>query len=1018
MDEMNTLFEYFEDAEEAVYVSDADTGEIIYMDRRAREEHGFAASDGYRGIERSRLLGDLGTPGGREDTSSPGRRLREKLMECGGRRLRIETVVEEGGPLEKEELRLARRDSVLKECLKIFFSDADPESSLNRMLRYLGETFRGCRTYIFEIGEDDTTTNTYEWCAEGAVSQLRLLSKIPLTDIDYWLDSFEREETVILPRLEDIHQRYPATYSLLKAQGISSLAAGPILEDGQLKGFIGVDDPAAETLPLLEQVLKELGGYMVPQFKRRDLYHRFDRMSYHDMLTGAYNYNAMQEHTASVEKWRSVGVVYCSVNALKETVGAQGYDAGNETVRECYRMMQRTMYTEWIYRVGGEGFVALYRDTDRHAVERDVDALRLAVLQSTCQVSIGSAWSDERPIDLKKVLELADTEMNRERNLHYALMERDRSGPAVQTEQDTYTESVEGDTDTRQLALRRFLSNTYCDVAFLLSVLSHENKTSYFFFGDMQQSVYYISENMRVKFGFTSNIVSDLIHVWASRIEDPALLDRFWRDIDGLLKKKQKYHDLRYQVLDANENKIWIRCYGQIKWSADGSTPLFFAGRITQQDEDFVVDPLTNFPTEAVLVRDLEKLRSTKSRVRVIGFSLRSLTQINNNHGRDFGDELVCEISRKLGDTLSHEVTFYRLNGMRFLGLVEEHTARAADELISEIRDIVDRTYESMGVVIPSTCSFALLHYPQDGASPQELIENVLALIKMAHQTAENKYIDGSVGELRRIRENAGMESRLIENILHDMEGFRVVIQPVVSTDTGLPVGGETLLRWRYDGEEVSPAVFVPIIERENMIGTVGRWVLEQAVRACVRLTTLMEDFYLTVNVSLRQLEDDSLVSYIGQLLDKYQLCGDHLVLEMTESCMDSQQEKLDRFVRACGEMGIRIALDDFGTGYSSLRVLLRYPSHIVKLDRSLLLEMSDSEDKDRFIASIVYACHQIGKKVCMEGVETERQRELAQQAGCDLIQGFYYYRPMELDAVYRLVGETCDESAGSVVTP
>ena len=125
---------------------------------------------------------------------------------------------------------------------------------------------------------------------------------------------------------------------------------------------------------------------------------------------------------------------------------------------------------------------------------------------------------------------------------------------------------------------------------------------------------------------------------------------------------------------------------------------------------------------------------------------------------------------------------------------------------------------------------------------------------------------------------------------------------------------------------------------------------------------------------------------------------------EVTESCMDEQPERLLRFVQVCNRNGIRIALDDFGSGYSSFRMLLQYPSDIIKLDRSLLREMTESDDKMNFISSMVYACHRFGKQVCMEGVETAEQNTLIQESGCDMIQGYYYYRPMEVDQIYQLL--------------
>ncbi len=1015
MDELKKLFEYFEDADEAVYVSDADSYELIYMNESLKELLGYDRSMPYQGKKCYKVLQNQDAPcefcNNKRLRSSGSlfwahdnlildRRflVRDKMLECNGRRYRIETAKNQSrSGMERARHELLNRETIVNECFQIFFTAPNPEQSIKTMLGYLGAKFGAHRAYLFEIFENRTISNTYEWCADGVASQMEFLHDLPLSDLQYWMESFSRENTILIRDIEEIHQKYPSTYSLLKPQGIQSLVAGPIREKGELRGFLGLDNPEKEMLFLLEQVVGELGKYLFPQLKRRDMYQRFRQMSYHDMLTGAYNHNAMQEHTASYRTWNSFGAIYCDINGLKETNRTQGYEAGNELIRRCYRLMQHSLHTKWIYRVGGDEFVALYRDTDRSTIEQDLDALRLHMLQSTCQLSIGGAWSDEAPIDVETVLTRANDSMYRARDLRSALMQG--SGLPAQSGGCSAPEN------TPQGVLQRFLSNTYCDVAFLLSVLGQENKTSYFFFGDIQQRIYYISENMRIKFGFSSNIISDPVKEWGVRIEDPELRERFERDVDALLHKKQKYHDLRYQVQDANGNRIWVRCYGQIKWSEDGTTPLFFAGRMSQQDEDFVVDPLTNLPTEPVLVKQLEKNKELKRYDRVIGFSLHNIMQINNNHGRDYGDNLICEIAGKLTEALAHEITLFRLSGTRFLGLLDAKCPQSGEELIEEIRRIVDKVYHSMGIATASTCSFVLLRCLPEDVMPQDLIENVISLSKVANQTPDQPFLDDSVGSLQKIKQVASMESRLIENVLHGMENFRIVIQPVVSAQTGLPVGGETLLRWQYNGQNVSPATFIPIIEREQMIHLAGRWVFEQAVRACVRLTTLMENFYLTVNVSLQQLSDEGLIPFLRETLQKYQLGGEHIVLELTESCMDSQPEKLDRFVEECTKLNIRIALDDFGSGYSSLRVLLRYPSNIIKLDRSLLLEMSDSSEKSSFITSIVYACHQFGKKVCMEGVETEFQRELVQKAGCDLIQGFYYYKPMELDNVYHLIG-------------
>ena len=202
------------------------------------------------------------------------------------------------------------------------------------------------------------------------------------------------------------------------------------------------------------------------------------------------------------------------------------------------------------------------------------------------------------------------------------------------------------------------------------------------------------------------------------------------------------------------------------------------------------------------------------------------------------------------------------------------------------------------------------------------------------------------------------------------------------------------------------------MLEKENLIQLVGRWVFEQTVCSCMRMAAQIPSFYLTFNVSLRQLSDEHFTDFMKSTMEKYHLDGCHLVAEVTESFMDEQPENLMQFVNACKSMGIQIALDDFGSGYSSLRMLLQYPSSIIKLDRSLLAGMTESADKMNFISGIVYACHRFGKKVCMEGVETDVQNALIRESGCDMIQGYYYYRPMEVEEVYRLLATDAGQSA------
>lgn len=1027
---MQAIYALLEEIDEMAYISDTETYELVYMNRKLREKLGYSSTESYKGMKCYNVLQSKKKPCNfcnnpelqtknivtwtyENPVMKQKMLVRDRLFRYDGHSYRIE-IVTKAQNIQPEKITNFSNDgqAIINNCLQCFFASQDPEKSIDLLLEYLGQTFHSARSYIFEFDSDDIVSNTYEWCSPQAVPQKEILQKLLVRDISYWIQAFEQHKAVLLYDIEDIRTAYPATYCLLHPQKIVSLIVVPIYEGQRLEGFIGIDNPEKGTLPLLEQVLQSMGSSLAIQLRRRNLYLRFNEMSYRDSLTGAYNRNAMEEHCNRSKQWNSFGVVYCDINGLKETNDIQGHNAGNKLLQECYDVLRQALRTEWIYRVGGDEFAAFYCNTDEEQIKRDLEILRLEAMKRVCRMSVGYAWSNQYPVDTEKIIDRADAMMYQEKLKYYEQIRMQEDGNTKGCGNRRNISCAENRLTSSQKQLHNFLLNTYCDIPFLLALLETDNRTSYFFFGDMQKNLFYISENMRVKFGFESNIVEDLIHRWASRIEDQALLERFWADINNMLEGKQNRHDLRYPIADANGNNVWIRCVERIKWSEDGTTPLFLAGRMSQQDEVFVVDSLTNFPTETALLQHLSSVKKRNQTCWVIGISFNNISQINSNLGRLYGDDLIRGISEKLYDKLSQQMTFYRMNGMRCVALTESSSLKAVEKKIEQIKEIIEKQYHRMGLALQSPCSFVLLNYPREDESPQDFIENITSLTKISRSEPNKLYIDNSKGEIQKIQDSSNMELRLSQDILNRMENFRVVMQPIVATQNRAVIGGEILLRWKFEGKDVSPAVFIPIIEQQKMIDLVGRWVFEQAVRVCRRILSYDPDFYVTVNASLQQLSDDGLINFVRDTLEKYHIKGKHFVIEMTESCMDEQPEKLVGFVEACSNMGIRIALDDFGSGYSSLRVLLQYPSNIIKLDRSLLLEMSDSFAKNNFITCIVYACHQFDKKVCMEGVETEFQNELVREAGCDMIQGFYYYRPMEIEQTFELLSQKCREKA------
>lgn len=1022
---MDCIWKLFEEMDELVYVSDPETYEILYMNRKLRESLGHQDQKTYRGKKCYQVLQGRSEPcefctnsvleqgkfiSWTHENPVLGKRylIKDSLIECTGRPCRLEIAIDVDAEIVcNSPYYYARSESILNECLQRIFSTTDPENSLNMMLKYIGETFQCDRAYIFEL-KGEAADNTYEWCKDGVTPQKEILQRISMESLDWWYKRFEKNEIVNIYSIQEIRDQYPTTYAILKPQDISRLVVGPILIDGKIIGFLGVDNPNEDMMPLIGPLIKVIGYFIVALLRRRDLLRHLNTLSFHDPLTGAYNRNAMFEHSEKMQTLKAVGVVYCDITGLKQTNDALGHSAGDQLIQYCFDMIHTTLDTQWVYRIGGDEFVAVFRDWKWEDFLEQVKKLHNRVRDDKHHIAVGYAWSDQPPYDLETLITQADQVMYEDKRGYYSANYR---VPGVDRRvSDSGEIAKAARTDS---TFYHFLGTTYHDMELLFQSMGQQNSTGYFFFGDMQKDLYYISDNMRDEFGFQSNVVPGLLQAWAQRISLEKARHLYWKEMEDILREKRVIHDLRYQVRNVHGKNIWIRSYGIIKWNEEQTAPLFFSGRITHQDDEFVVDPVTNFPREAALCSRLEEVKGEGRKVLAIAFSLNNISEINSTRGRVFSDHLVHTIAEDLTEKLADRLSFYRLEGMRCAALADLPCGEEKEKLVRRIRAIIGEWYHLMGITVPYPCSFATIEYPLESLTPVDFMEQLVSLLRIAKHDVNDEVVEYSETNIRKVRYMSNMALALSHDVLHGMQNFRVVVQPVVSAKTGEIVAGETLLRWKFREKDISPEVFVSMLEKDNMIHMVGRWVFEQAVCTCMRLVSYSPDFYLTFNVSLQQMTDDSFPVYMEEILTKYKVEGVHLVAEMTESCMDEQPEKLIYFVNTCSKLGIRIALDDFGSGYSSMRMLLQYPTSIVKLDRSLLVEMTESVDKMNFICSIVYACHRFGKKVCMEGVETQEQDALIRESGCDLIQGYYHYRPMEIDALYSLLAGKEKKIAG-----
>ncbi len=581
----------------------------------------------------------------------------------------------------------------IAEYLQEMITTQKPDKAVQEMLTFLGERCQSERTYIFELNGNDTFSNTYEWCAEGVEPQKDLLQNEPIEVISEWWALFENNDPVIISDLEDIRDTHPQIYAGLKPQNIKSLVTAPIRLNSVLIGFLGVDNPSEQRLEFLSKVLFIIANFISFVIEKRNLMNKVDHLSYHDQLTGALNRQAYDEFIKRQATCETLGLVYCDVSDLKITNSHYGFEVGDKLILKGYDILRSIFPNEQIFRTGNDEFVTICFNLSKENFDKLLVELKEIVRQNEYQMAIGGTWSDKKPIHVREEVSRAEKAMYWEKIRYYNQSnaqenrERRRSNRLKQKiEQDEKTE------------FSNYLSKNYFDPAVFFKSVSMADY--YPFIADLTTNVFYISDEMRDSFGFESNMITDLIGEWEKRIGSQEELEFFRKDMQQVISGERDVHDLRYRIRDKDGNYIWIHCHGVVKRSKDGLRPLFFSGAISRQEQKFVIDPVTNFPREYGAMLRLREMQSKNESITIIGFTLNNFSEINELRGRNVADLLLRDISKKLVQYFEGKLNFFRLDGMRFIGIMSRDGEENVESVIQELKEIITGLYYNNNVVV------------------------------------------------------------------------------------------------------------------------------------------------------------------------------------------------------------------------------------------------------------------------------------------------------------------------------
>ncbi len=437
-------------------------------------------------------------------------------------------------------------------------------------------------------------------------------------------------------------------------------------------------------------------------------------------------------------------------------------------------------------------------------------------------------------------------------------------------------------------------------------------------------------------------------------------------------------------------------------------------------------DPLTGLPSRVLYLNNLKLAldrlgRGPNRGVAVLFLDLDRFKVINDSLGHGEGDELLVAVAERISHSLRRHETLARFGGDEFVILCEdifddEDAVAVAERVLKAFS--LPFQLDHGETMAAASIGISVTSDPRQ--DPDDLIRDADAAMYRAKGAGGARVV--LFDEVTRERALARLHNENAIRKAIEREEFRVFFQPEVSIDGERIIGLEALVRWEHPERGLlGPGEFISLCEETGLIIPLGTWVLRDACRRAITWQAGRpsdQPLMLRVNVSARQLAQETLPKTVLGVIEETGIDPAQLCLEVTESVLIEDPESSIRTLTELKKLGIKIAIDDFGTGYSSLEYLRRLPVDCVKVDRSFVRGVPDSEEDVAIVNAVIELGHALKLSVTAEGVETAEQLGNLQTAGCDTAQGFLFYRPEPPDVVEKLfidaTGSAIESSATS----
>ncbi|WP_291647891.1 bifunctional diguanylate cyclase/phosphodiesterase [Clostridium sp.] len=482
-----------------------------------------------------------------------------------------------------------------------------------------------------------------------------------------------------------------------------------------------------------------------------------------------------------------------------------------------------------------------------------------------------------------------------------------------------------------------------------------------------------------------------------------------------LNSKKDEFYSIEYRILSKDNRVVWIQSKGKKTLERNGD--LFIHGALSditdRKEREIEInylsfnDEVTGIPNRRFFVREITNHINNhpNEKIAFIFLDLDNFKYVNDTYGHDAGDLLLIEFTKIINNMKIKDSLFARYGGDEFI--IVQYNIQGKNQIKYILDNIIKKLSDPIIIndkEIFCTLSIGVSVYPIDGGDMPILLKRADMAMYLAKVNGKNRYEFFDIKILEILNREFDIEKGL--RVAVDNSEIKMLYQPKIKVDTEEVIGFESLVRWNSKSLGlVSPSEFIPIAESSGLIIPIGKYIINESFRKCKELTLrTAKKFKMAINLSEVQIRDEDIVSFISESLKFYDLSAEYIEFEITESIIMKSAEKNINTLEKLKGLGVSLALDDFGTGYSSLSYLRTLPIDVLKIDKSFIDGIVIEEKSEYIINSIVELSHYLSLLVVAEGVETKEQLDFLKKISCDVIQGYYFSKPVEFNEAIKMI--------------